>query len=220
MRALSPDFLNALRGDRLSFFFLLRLGLDTPLCFTDADHEVYYDDEKYLPVGFKFDSIQGGAGLAVDTLSINIDDTNQVMTSSLLNQDARNKWASIHMGVVTETDVEIDGETHVQTGRTYQLLFRGIIGGWELTGDNMVKVDLTNEMILWNKKPLRLQSTACPWSYRGKECGYKGGMSVCDKTYEACKLRHNEANFGGDRFLAATMVKSVWWGRTQVWPVA
>ena len=97
MRALSPDFLKALRGDRLSFFFLLRLGLDTPLCFTDADHEVYYDDEKYLPVGFKFDSIQGGAGLAVDTLSINIDDTNQVMTSSLLNQDARNKWASIHM---------------------------------------------------------------------------------------------------------------------------
>ena len=75
------------------------------MCFTDADHEVYYDDEKYLPVGFKFDSIQGGAGLAVDTLSINIDDTNQVMTSSLLNQDARNKWASIHMGVVTETDV-------------------------------------------------------------------------------------------------------------------
>ncbi len=220
MRALTPDFLLALQGDRLSFFFLLRLGLDTPLCFTDADHEVYHGGEKYLPVGFKFDAIQGGAGLAVDTLTVNIDDTNQLITGRVLNQDARNKWASIFMGVVTETDVEIDGETHVQTGRTYQLLFRGIVGGWELTGDNMAKIDLTNEMILWNKKPLRLQSTACPWSYRGKECNYKGQMGPCDKTYEACLLRNNQMQFGGDRFLTATMIKSVWWGRYQVWPVA
>ena len=82
----------------------------------------------------------------------------------------------------------------------------------------MVKVDLTNEMILWNKN-LYACSQACQWSYRGR-MWLQRRNSVCDKTYEACKLRHNEANFGGDRFLAATMVKSVWWGRTQVWPVA
>lgn len=374
MRALTPDFLLALQGDRLSFFFLLRLGLDTPLCFTDADHEVYHGGEKYLPVGFKFDAIQGGAGLAVDTLTVNIDDTNQAIGAMLLSEDVRNKWGTLYLGIITEKkhqtpffdfednttggwvkngygnaiievnntnpisghydlkatlsvniysgfytllgfpveagrryrvqfkyrhnsntmikhrvggapffasatsaypsnyeampatgggigvvdyeftavashgvetagllvslqfapdknevvyidDVQVtaiteSGEPAIQTGRAFQRLFRGIVGGWELTGDNMAKIDLTNEMILWNKMPLRLQSTACPWSYRGKECNYKGQMGPCDKTYEACLLRNNQMQFGGDRFLTATMIKSVWWGRYQVWPVA
>jgi len=111
--------------------------------------------------------------------------------------------------------VTINGESYVQTGRAFQRLFRGIVGGWDLSGDNQAKITLTNEMVLWNKEPLRIQSTACPWAYKGTECSYSGPMGPCDKSYEACQLRGNEAQFGGDRFLAAAMTKELWWGRTR-----
>lgn len=114
--------------------------------------------------------------------------------------------------------ITINGRSYVQTGRAFQRLFRGIVGGWDLSGDNMAKITLTNEMVLWNKEPLRIQSTSCPWSYRSTrpgECNYTGPMGPCDKSYEACRLRGNEAQFGGDRFLAAAMAKELWWGRTR-----
>jgi hypothetical protein len=114
--------------------------------------------------------------------------------------------------------VTINGKSYVQTGRAFQRLFRGIVGGWDLSGDSTARITLTNEMVLWNKEPLRIQSTSCPWSYKGTECGYTGPMGPCDKSYEACQLRGNEANFGGDRFLAAAMLKQVWWGRTRNYP--
>jgi hypothetical protein len=215
MRALDPDIIKALEADHFTFFFLLKLDFDSPLYLTDGDNEFYYEGNTYAPVGFKFSSIQGNSGLAVDSFDIDVDDTNQGISSVLLSEDVRNRWGQVLLAIITETDVDDGGVPRVQTDRVVASLFRGIVGGWDLTGDNMARITLTNEMVLWNKEPLRIQSTSCPWSYKGVECGYTGAEEVCDKSYEACQQRNNEANFGGDRFLAATMTKSVWWGRTR-----
>jgi len=215
MRAINPDILAALEADTFTFFFLLRFDFNSPLCLTDAEHEVYYDGERYAPVGFSFDSLSGGAALAVDSLDIDIDDTDQAISATLLGEDVRNKWATLALGIITETEVDDSGTPRIETGRAFQRLFRGIVGGWYLSGDNMAQITLTNEWVLWNKEPSRIQSTSCPWAYRGTECGYVGPAGPCDKSYEACKQRGNEMQFGGDRFLAAAMMKEVWWGRTR-----
>ena len=215
MRTIDPDVLSALEADRFTFFFLLHLDFTSALYLTDGDHEIYYDGDYYSPVGFKFDALRGNSGLAVDSLDIDIDDTNQAISAILLSEDVRNKWATIYLGIITETEVDDGGVTRTQTGRVFQRLFRGIVGGWDLSGDNIARVTLTNEMVLWNKEPLRIQSTSCPWSYKGTECGYSGPAGPCDKSYEACQLRANEAQFGGDRFLTAAMLNPVWWGRTR-----
>ena len=216
MRAIDPNVLAALEADRFTFFFLLHLGFTSALYLTDFDHVVYYGGDTYSPRGFKFDAIQGNTGLSVDSLDIDIDDTDQAISAVLLSEDVRNRWGTIYLGVITETDVDSEeGAPYVETGRAFQRLFRGIVGGWDLSGDNQAKITLMSEMVLWNKEPLRIQSTACPWSYKGTECGYSGTLGVCDKSYEACQLRSNEDNFGGDRFLAAAMTKELWWGRTR-----
>lgn len=96
-----------------------------------------------------------------------------------------------------------------------QEFLRGIIGGWQLYDENTLKITITNELVLWNKKPLRIQMSSCPWVFKGPECAYSGGESTCDQTYERCRFLGNTANFGGDRFINSMMQKEIWWGRTQ-----
>lgn len=96
-----------------------------------------------------------------------------------------------------------------------QEFLRGIIGGWQLYDENTLKITITNELVLWNKKPLRIQMSSCPWVFKGTECAYSGGESTCDQTYERCRFLGNTDNFGGDRFINSLMQKEIWWGRTQ-----
>ena len=96
-----------------------------------------------------------------------------------------------------------------------QEFLRGIIGGWQLYDENTLKITITNELVLWNKKPLRIQMSSCPWVFKGTECAYSGEESTCDQTYERCRFLGNTANFGGDRFINSLMQKEIWWGRTQ-----
>jgi len=111
MRAIDPNVLAALEADRFTFFFLLHLGFTSALYLTDFEHEVYYDGDTYLPRGIQFDAIQGNASLAVDSLDIDIDDTDQAISAILLSEDVRNRWGTIYLGVITETDGPPDAVT-------------------------------------------------------------------------------------------------------------
>jgi hypothetical protein len=106
MRTIDPDVLAALEADRFTFFFLLYLGFTSALYLTDGDNIIYYDGETYSPRGIQFDAIKGNASLAVDSLDIDIDDTDQAISAILLSEDVRNKWGTIYLGVITETDVD------------------------------------------------------------------------------------------------------------------
>jgi hypothetical protein len=142
-------------------------------------------------VSFKFGDIRGSATLAVESLEIEIDDTNQGITGIILNEDIRNKWAILYFGVVARTFYEREviileagetlvtegGDTMVTEGSTtqgadyykteivIQEFTRGIIGGWEMYDDNLIKMTITNELVLWNKRPLRIQMSSCPWTF-------------------------------------------------------
>lgn len=39
--------------------------------------------------------------------------------------------------------------------------------------------------------------TFCNWMFKSRECGYTGPVGSCDKTFGACRRKHNEARFGG-----------------------
>ena len=203
MRTFDLDFLNIINSGNFTMFFLLKLEYNTPLYITDFNHAIYHEGVKYEPVGFSLDKITGTADLSVGSVDIEIDDTLKQVSTILLTEDVRNKWGQLLFGVR-------DGATQkVATS------FRGITDGWELTGENRARITLTNELILWNKKTLRIQSASCPWAYKGTECGYTGALGACDKSYAACQARSNEIHFGGDRFIAAAVTKEVWWGRTR-----
>ena len=94
-----------------------------------------------------------------------------------------------------------------------QPLFRGILAGWDIEGDNKINIEISNEFILWNKKTLRKHSPSCPWAFKGEECGYQGvAKSICDKSYDTCLELSNQSHFGGFRFIPIITEKELWWG--------
>ena len=111
----------------------------------------------------------------------------------LLNEDVRNKTAKLYYGVIANQEVPgaaWQPGVSWQTGVTWQPTFtlkqiiveeflRYIIGGWELRDDNVARINLTNELILWNKKNLRTQSSSCQWAFKGTECAYAGAETWC-----------------------------------------
>lgn len=205
MRNISPNIEAELSKENLVMFFMLELQFETTLRITDADVSVYDNlGNLFTPIVFKFENITGSSGMSVESIDIDIDDTNQLMSAVVLSEDVRNKVAILYLGAYID-------QKRIET----QEFVRGIVGGWEISEDNKIRITITNEIVLWKKKPLRIQMSSCPWVFKGTECGYSGGSVFCDQSYDDCAVKSNTDHFGGDRFLPALMEKEIWWGRTR-----
>jgi len=239
MKNLDTEILAEINKEDFKFFFLLELQLSSTYRFNDIDINIYHGGELFTPRAFSFDSLSGSANLTVESFDIDIDDTDQVISALLLGEDVRNKIAILYFGVVAKTfiegvkwgdDAEWDEATQWEAEKYkssihIQEFVRGIVGGWELYDDNKAKINITNEMVLWNKKCLRPQSSSCPWTFTttgATECGYvftEFGGTWCDQSYERCKVLNNTNHFGGERFLPSVIEKEVWWGRQRGVPM-
>lgn len=204
MRNFDASIAAELAKEILTVFYMLELQFDSGTYrYNDTDIDVYDSlGNKFNPVSFRFENISGSASLAVESIDIDIDDTNLGIGAILLNEDVRNKPAILYLGVVTSANVIVTEE-----------FWRGIVGGWELMDDNIARISITNEMILWNKKCLRSHSATCSWTFKGTECGYSGALTWCDQSYDRCTALSNTTKFGGFRFLPSIMEKNIWWGK-------
>jgi hypothetical protein len=233
MRNFDAEIAAEIEKENLRFFFLLELQLTTTLRLNDIDINIYHESELFVPRSFSFDSLAGSANLSVESFDIDIDDTDQVMSALLLGEDIRNKIAILYFGVIARTivaptyweedvdwtpGIEWEGETY-KTEMHIQEFVRGIVGGWELYDDNKAKINITNEMVLWNKKCLRPQSSSCPWTFKGTECTYAGAQTWCDQSYDRCTALSNSNQFGGERFMPSVIEKEIWWGRQRGVPM-
>ena len=114
MRNFIPGIVSAIESDRVTYFFLLELGFNTPLYLSDNDFPVFHDGRRFLPRQFSFGDIAGSAKLAVESTDIEIDDTDKVLASMVLNEDVRNKWAILYFGVIAETEVSPDDTERIE----------------------------------------------------------------------------------------------------------
>ena len=190
-------------------YWLLDIATTTPMRYTDLDLGTYHGGNLYVSRGMKIGNITSGATVSAEKVEIELDDADQVITAFLLNEDVRNKAASLYFGVIARTAVGLE----TQLSRHVQEVWRGFVSGWELGGEADCRITLTHEFVLWNKEPLRTQSPSCQWTFKGTECGYDGAAGWCDKSYDRCKKLKNQASFGGFRFLPEIAEKEIWWGR-------
>jgi hypothetical protein len=190
-------------------YWLLDIATTTPMRYTDLDLNTYHGGNLYVSRGMKIGNITSGATVSAEKVEIELDDADQVITAFLLNEDVRNKAASLYFGVIARTAVGLE----TQLSRHVQEVWRGFVSGWELAGEADCRITLTHEFVLWNKEPLRTQSSSCQWTFKGTECGYSGEAGWCDKSYNRCKKLSNSDNFGGFRFIPEIAEKEIWWGR-------
>jgi hypothetical protein len=204
MRNFDADIAAELAKEILHVFFMLEFQFASDTYrYNDMDIDVYASGKKFSPVSFKFENLSGSAGLAVESFDVEIDDTNLGISSIILNEDVRNKTAILYLGVVTSAQEIVTEE-----------FLRGIVGGWKILDDNIVRISITNEMVLWNKRTLRSHAPTCPWTFKGTECAYAGAQTWCDQSHDRCYDLSNTDNFGGFRFLPSIMERKIWWGRT------
>lgn len=217
-----------LQKEVVSAFFCLSLDLGATYRFTDAEYPVFdSSSNRYEPRTFLFNSLRSSGSLSVEQLDIEIDDTDALISTLVLNSDVRRRAASLYMGVIAresmvgiEWDSGITWDTGIVWSGDYtqyktvmQLVWLGFIGGWTLEEDSKATLNLTNELIAWNKKTLRQCSASCQWVFKGTECGYTGAGSWCDKSYDRCRDLGQDDYYGGFRFLPNLMDKQIWWGR-------
>ena len=230
MKIFDSAIVSEIAKENLRPFFMLELQLATTARWNDIDIDIYdAAGNKFIPIAFNFGDIIGSSNMSVEAIDINIDDTNQAISAILLGEDARNKTAILYFGVVLapytadtfdailDFDAIGDFDAMSVAGKLKsQELLRGIIGGWELYEDNKAKITITSEMVLWNKKSLRPQTSSCPWAFKGVsgECGYTGAETLCDQSYDRCRALSNTDNYGGDRFLPAIVSREIFWGRS------
>ena len=204
MRNFDANISAEINKENFTYFFMIELQLASTYRFNDSDVPIYNSGNLFSPRSFNFGDLRGSTSLAVENIDVEIDDADQVIGSVILNEDARNKTAILYFGV-------IDSGSTVRSRE----IIRGIIGGWEMYDDSTVKITITNDLVLWNKKCLRPQSSSCPWAFKGTECAYSGSETWCDQSYDRCSILSNTAYFGGDRFMPALVEKEIWWGRTR-----
>lgn len=240
MKSFDADISAELAKEVLQEFYLLEVTLASSyMRFTDCDISIYHGGNLYSPRGMAIDNIVSGSSITAETVTVSLDDADQVMSAYLLNEDVRNKVASIYFGVIarpteasggvdliltedeytliTESEDKLVQESSSITEVTIHIqeLWRGFVSGWEMSGDSACSLRLTHEFVLWNKSPLRKQMSSCRWSFGSTECGYSGATgSWCDQSHDRCLALGNQTNFGGFRFIPDIAEKEIWWGRT------
>ena len=210
MKAFDSAISAELAKESFQPYWLLDIATTTPMRYTDLDLGTYHDGNLYVSRGMKIGNITSGATVSAEKVEIELDDADQVVTAYLLNEDVRNKAASLYFGVIARTAVGLE----TQLSRHVQEVWRGLCGGWWLSGDADCTITLTHESIFWKKQVLRMQSSSCQWPFKGtEECGYSSEAGWCDKSYDRCKKLASSDNFGGFRFIPDLAEKELWWGR-------
>ncbi len=209
MRNFDAGYAAEIAKEVLYFYCLLEFQFEETYRYTDRDVSVYWEGNRYYPLPFTFDRVSLSGSMAVDTVTVNVSNANNVFSGILLNEDVRNKPVIISFGVRRKPAGQPEEEI-------VEPIFRGFVAGWPTMREKKVTIKIANEFILWNKKTLRRHAPSCPWAFKGQECGYGGSAkSVCDKSYDTCLSLGNAARFGGFRFLPVIAEQELWWGRTR-----
>jgi hypothetical protein len=181
--------------------WLVSIGLATPLYYTDCDISLPYGGYLYLSRGLRVLEIQQTSGFSVDAAKLELDDTDRALITALLSEDAADKTVVLYFTVLNAASRSIATSE----------ITRGTITSWEAPMQK-VQLSLGSEFRLWKKKPLRLPTPNCPWSFLGTECGYTGAETWCDQSPERCSILANYSNFGGRKFIAAVEDQKIYWG--------
>jgi len=208
--------------------------------FTDCDVDMWFGGEKYDSIDFTYGKIETSATMGVDSINMVYNNADLVMSGIILSEDIIGRPFSLGFicvvpgvggdKVITEDQVDILLEGGLVGGEDMILeagemvgpftiigghsLFYGLIADWDLDEEE-AKIEVQNELVFWSKRTLRKCSSSCPWEFKGTECGYSGGQTWCNQSYERCDELSNTDNFGGFRFLPTIAEKDIWWGRSK-----
>lgn len=206
MRNFNASTTAALEAETAKTFWFMDLEFDSgTLRYSDADITLYSGGNAYTPNSFTISNIRMTADMAIDRAQVEIQNTDLVMSGTLLNETAANRTVKIYFGCLNSSNAIIALEE----------IFQGFITAWGGMTVRTCPLVLGNYFMLWSKRSLRIAQATCPWAFASAsdpECGYSGSETKCNKTWTRCGELANTNNFGGFRWLPALEEKKIWWG--------
>ena len=206
MRDIDSDILAELAKEELRPFLLIDKEIEsTHYRYTDCDVPIVFDGNTYEPLGFSISSINYSSQNIVDSVDINIDNLDSVMTSLFIGSTPQGSTVILQL-------VLLDA-SYTIVGSASATIFEGTIDDWGLDEEKL-RETIVSYFSQWSQKTLSKHSASCRWKvFKGTECGYSGGETWCDRTYARCLVLGNTDNFGGCRWLPSIINKEIWWGR-------
>lgn len=106
MRLITADILAEWQKENYRTFSMVEFDFNTIYRFNDTEDSIYDENSAlFVPRTFTFDNINASAGMAVAQIDIVIDNTDQIISAILLNEDVRNNTVKLYVGVVAETEI-------------------------------------------------------------------------------------------------------------------
>jgi hypothetical protein len=203
MRSVPSELNDELLKEANFLCHLLTLHVSSTLRYTDLDIDLYYAGQTYQSRGLKFDDAEYSLTAQVDKMSFEIDNVSLEFSSLVLNEEVRGK----------NVDCQLCALSYPAKVIAVGTVFSGILDSVSIN-PKRARFEVYSPLALWRKKtPRRIHQLTCPKPFKGMECGYSGGETWCDQSFERCDALVNTDNFGGYRFLAELQNKPIWWGR-------
>jgi hypothetical protein len=235
MRTISTALQAEFADEQSQGYVLVKVSMGSTYRYTDCDIDLYYNGDRYIAKGFALNGIEQSPGFASDSISLDIDNVDRTFSAIVLSEDAANAPISVYYqalsntftssvsadgvefvdGDVVFTDDDFEWDSQLSAGISNVIgtleLYNGFLSEWNLD-EQRIRLKIGSEFMFWHKKSLRLPTPNCPWAFKGTECGYAGGETLCDKSPERCSGLGNYVNFGGRKFVSDVEEKEIYWG--------
>lgn len=216
MRSIDSGIQAQLENNELIPFALFEMYIDsTYYRYTNCDVPLVVDGDRFESRQFTVPDVQYSQGAVLEEISIEMShldaggqdqDEISTLTSVFVGGSPQNEVAVLSLVVLDPSDFTVVGDTGF-------IIFKGNIGAWSISEDTL-NISVVGILDQWSQRTLSNHPPSCRWRvFKGTECGYAGGETVCDRSYARCLELSNEDNFGGFRWLPSIINKQFWWGK-------
>jgi len=162
-------------------------GLGTNLCFSGYDDDISFNSKTYIRFPISHESTSENTSGEIDNVVIRLSNISQFIQDKLEIYNFRGKKVVVTLVFVNLLSSELNC-----LEQTYY------IDGYTADQDTVEflcssKFDLMSVEIPTRK----FWRNFCTWKFKSTECGYSGDQTVCNKTFQRCKVLQNQMRFGG-----------------------
>ena len=201
MRTISAEIITAIQTGAIKPFICV--NIDDSFYFTICDTPIYISGTKYSPRAMTPGNFSYSLGNIVDSASLSISNEDDTLTSTLMTGDVQGSDVTIYLVYLDSNNENLGNPI---------TLFLGSVDAWTMSEGN-VELTITSDLARWSKRTFNQHQSSCRWKeFKGTQCGYAGGETVCNRTFTRCAELSNTAHYGGFRWLPYIERKSVVWG--------
>jgi phage-related protein len=174
-----------------AWIVLLDISITTTFYLCSNNESVSFGGHTYEPFPFDLEPHEENNKGEIPTLSLKVANVTQLIQEQIEENDG-GVGSSITIRVVNSDYLTSD---YSELEMEFSILAAEASAEW-LTLTLGAPNPLRRRFPPW-----RYISSHCHWDFKSVECGYSGGATVCDRTWERCQALNNTVRFGGYRGL-------------------